>query len=446
MDKKLKVNLSVLGLLWIVPVLIGYGNDLEETWPAWRGPSGDGHAATSAKPPVQWNEEKNLRWKIALPGLGNSTPSVWEKQIVLTAAKPTGRKIEASGKDAPGKDASGQARPNEYHALMVVAYDLETGNEKWNTQVTEVVPHEKGHRTSSYASASTVTDGQRIYAFFGSHGLFALDMNGNKLWEREFPKMKTAAGFGEGASPALAGNVLVIPWDEEGQSFVAGIDTKSGEQLWRTDRETGSAWTTPLIVQDGDRKVAVVSGSAYTRAYDVKDGKEVWHCGGMSSNPTCSPVAAGEVVYVGNSFRGNVIQAIRFKEAEGDLSATKNLLWTHEKSASYVPSSVVVDKKLYFLRSSTGVMGCLDATTGAVIFPGKRLGLKSVHASPMVAADRIYVSSREGDTVVLDLKKECEVLATNHLEDVFDASPVAIGDSLILRGRKNLYRIQAATK
>ena len=162
----------------------------------------------------------------------------------------------------------------------------------------------------------------------------------------------------------------------------------------------------------------------------------------MSSNPTSSPVAEGNLVFIGNSYRGKVVQAINFAGASGDLSNSPNLVWTHRKSASYVPTPVVVDNKLYFLRDSVGILNCLDIKTGEEVFPGKRIGLKKIHASPMVAAKRIYISSREGDTVVLDPANNCEALAKNHLDDAFDASPVAIDSSLILRGRRHLYHIK----
>ena len=149
-------------------------------------------------------------------------------------------------------------------------------------------------------------------------------------------------------------------------------------------------------------------------------------------------------MFVGNSFKGKVVQAIEFEGATGDLTEKANLLWTHRKSASYVPTPVVADGKLYFLRGSTGVLSCVDVKTGEEVFPGKRLGLTNVHGSPMLAANRIYISSREGDTAVIDANQECKILATNHLDDVFDASPVVIGSRLILRGRKNLYCIDEA--
>jgi len=425
----MKLISTFLFLLLFAPTLHAFQGETENVWPAWRGPTLNGHAAKNAKPPVTWSESENVKWKVELPGLGNSTPCIWGNKIILTSAKSTGEKDTAS--------ATG-----EVYQLLVVAYDLDTGDVVWQTDLAKALPHEKGHATSSYASASTVTDGKQIYAFFGSLGLYALDMDGKQLWDMDFPNMKTAAGFGEGASPALLDELLVIPWDEEGQSFVMGVDIESGNEVWRTNRETGSAWSTPLIVNDGEGSVVIVSGSSYTRAYDLNSGKEVWHCGGMSQNPTCSPVAEGNVVFIGNTYQGNVMQAIRFESAEGDLTEKSNLLWTNKKGASYVPTPVVANGKVYFLRNSTGVLSCVDATTGEVVFPGKRTGLKTVHSSPIVADNRIYISSREGDTAVVDLNDDCNVLATNHLDDVFDASPIAIGSRLILRGRKNLYCIE----
>ena len=433
----MKFTCSLFLMLLFVATLDAFQSETKENWPAWRGPTLNGHAGENADPPQQWSEDKNVSWKIELPGLGNSTPCVWENRVILTYTRPTGKKIEP-----PPTDNSGKPKPDEFHELIVIAYDLETGKEVWKTKVGETVPKETVHSTSSYASASAVTNGDRIFAFFGSMGLFALDMQGNEIWNREMPSMTTAAGFGEGASPALQDNVLVIPWDEEGQSFIAGVDTANGKDIWRTQRETGTSWTTPLNRKDGEQQGVIVSGTSQTRAYNLQNGQEVWHCGGMSSNPTSSPVAEGNVVFVGNSFKGKVVQAIRFDGATGDLSKNENLLWTYRKSASYVPTPVVIKDKLYFLRGSTGVLTCVDAKTGDEVFAGKRLGLKNVHSSPIVAANRIYVSSREGDTVVVAPDEDCKILATNHLDDVFDASPVAIGSRLILRGRKNLYCIE----
>lgn len=428
---------SLVLLLLITSTLQGFQSENDAVWPAWRGPTMNGHADQAASPPTEWSESKNVQWKTELPGLGNSTPSVWGNKIVLTYTRPTGRKVAVTG-----KDAAGNPKPNELHELFVIAYDFETGNEIWKTKVAEAVPNAVVHPTGSIAAASTVTDGKKVYAFFGSLGLFALDMDGKQVWDYELPKMKTIANFGEGASPALQDNILVIPWDEQGQSFVTGIDTATGKEAWRTERATDSAWTTPLIVKDGDNHVAIISGTTDTRAYDLQSGQEVWHCGGMSSNPTSSPVADGNVVFVGNSFKGKILQAIQFDGAKGDLSQSPNLLWTHRKAASYVPSPIVIDGKIYFLQNSIGILNCLDAKTGQSAFPAKRIGLKTVHASPMMADKRIYISSREGDTVVLDSRDECKVIAQNHLDDVFGASPIAIGSSLILRGDKNLYRIQ----
>jgi len=428
---------SAIYVLLLVCLLQTSPIDAQESWPAWRGPTNNGHAADSATPPTEWSENDGIKWKTELPGLGNSTPCVWEGKIILTCTRPTGRKV-----DVPQKDARGNSKPIEFHELLVVAYDFETGNEVWKTKVAEALPNAVTHPTGSIAAASAVTDGERVYAFFGSLGLFALDMDGKQVWDYELPSMKTVANFGEGASPALQDNILVVPWDEQGQSFLAGIDTATGNETWRTERETDSAWTTPLIVIDGDKYIVIVSGTAHTRAYDLQTGNEIWNCGGMSSNPTSSPVADGDVVFVGNSYKGSVIQAIRFSGAKGDLSQSPNLMWTHRKAASYVPTPIVYDDRIYFLKSSVGLLMCLDAKTGESIGPGKRLGIKTVHASPMAADGRIYISSREGETVVLDANQDCKLIAKNGLDDVFGASPIAIGSSLILRGDKNLYRIE----
>ena len=399
-----------------------------QDWTNWRGPTGNGLAGEDANPPTSFSEEEGVRWKTPLPGLGASTPLVLDGKIYLTSAEP----IEATDlePDAPP--------PRAAHRLLVLAYGLDSGEELWRTSVGEAAPHEKLHKTSTLASASLVTDGERLVAFFGSHGAFGLDLEGEILWSRDLGDQATLAEFGEGATPALHGDTLVVPWDHEGESFVTGLAVATGEPRWKVERDCDSSWGSPVIVEDGERAVALLTGSDATRAYDLKDGAEVWSCAGMSKNPVNSPTVVGDVLYVTNSYKGRVLQALRWPQASGELAEGEGLLWSYSRSAAYVPNPIVVDGRLYFLRDSTGVLNCLDARTGEELYYGQRLdGIKRVHASPLAAAGRIYWASREGVVAVVKAGAEFEVLATNQLDDCFEASPVAIGKQLLLRGSES---------
>ena len=407
-------------------------------WPSWRGPSQDGLADPAANPPLSWSEEKNVLWKVELPGLGASSPVIWGDRIYLTDARPTERDGEVIGKAT----RQGKA-PSKIHEFFVVAYDRKKGTLLWEKKVNEAVPHELGHRTGTFASASIVTDGERLYAFYGSRGLHCLDMNGRRLWSKDFGLQKTLVGFGEGASPALAAGVVVIPWDHQEQSRLYALDAKSGALRWVVDRDTDSAWSTPLIIPSGnDSHQVVMSGTKVTRAYDLTDGRELWTCAGMSENPVVTPVLAGDLVYVGNSYKGKIVQAIRHAGAKGELSETDAVAWSYRKTASYVPTPLVHEGLIYFTRNSTGVIQCLEASTGTPVYEGKRLSnMKTVHASPILAGGHLYFASRDGAVAVVKAGREFEEVSNNQLDDVFDATPSVVGKRLYLRGRKHLYCI-----
>jgi outer membrane protein assembly factor BamB len=325
-----------------------------------------------------------------------------------------------------------------------MALERATGKEIWRRVVHTAKPHVKGHPMGSHASASVLFTDDRLVAFFGSRGLFGLDHAGKVIWSKQFGKMKTLANFGEGATPALHGDTLVLQWDEDGPSFVAGFDVRTGEERWRHPRQSDSSWGTPVITKVNGEMQAILTGSGATHAYALDSGKPIWSCPGMSKNPVNSATVVGDVLYVMNSYKGRIIQAIRLAEAKGELDPAKALLWSQTKDAPYVPPPIVVDGRLYFLRDSTGALNCLDAASGEALYRTQRLkGVKRIHASPIAAAGRIYFTARSGKTLVLRSGETFELLATNTLDDVFDATPAYLGNKIYMRGRSHLYCIAA---
>ena len=327
-----------------------------------------------------------------------------------------------------------------------MALDRSSGKVIWEKTLHETVPHEAGHTDSTQASNSPVTDGKHIYAHFGSRGLYCLDMDGNLKWKKDFGQMSTRASFGEGSSPALYGNTIVVNWDHEGQSFVVALNKKTGKQLWKVDRDEQTSWTTPVIVKDGARRQVIIGGSNFVRSYDLATGEVVWQCKGLTANVVPTPVCGFGMVYAMSGYRGNALLAIRYKGASGDITNTDAVVWTHDKGTPYVPSPVLTGNKLYFLQRNNAILSCFDAKTGKEHYSRERLeGIDGIYASPVAARDRVYIAARNGTTLVIKRSAKLKILATNTLDDAFQASPAIAGNELYLRGEKSLYCIAEAT-
>ena len=206
----------------------------EGDWPQWRGPLGTG-VAPSADPPVEWSETKNVRWKVALPGKGHSTPIVWRDRIFLTTAVPYGEALPPKRSTAPGTHDG--VSVTQRHEFVVLAVNRRDGKVLWQKTVHKKLPHEGGHTTGSLASNSAVTDGEHVFAYFGSHGLYCLDMQGEVKWQKQFGEMQTKHGHGESASPVLHGDMVFVNWDHDGPCFVAAFDKRTGRQVWKVDRD-----------------------------------------------------------------------------------------------------------------------------------------------------------------------------------------------------------------
>jgi outer membrane protein assembly factor BamB len=411
-------------------------------WPQWRGPLGTG-VAPEANPPLEWSETKNIRWKTRLPGKGHSTPIVWGKRLYLTTAIPYGDPMRASLPDRPGTHDN--LALTYHHEFAVLAINRPDGKIVWQRTVQKQLPHEAGHMTASLASASPVTDGERIYAFFGSRGLYVLDLDGNVLWEKHFGLMHTKHGHGEGSSPALYGETLILNWDHEEGSFIVALDKRTGAERWRKSRAEETSWATPIVVEHGGQVQVVVSGTNRIRSYDLATGQVLWECGGLSSNIVASPVAAHGVVYAGSSYDTRALLAIRLDGAKGDITGTNQVLWIRHRGTPYVPSPLLYGDFLYTLQHYQGIISRLDIRTGEDQGSPFRLGaIRDVYASPVGAAGRVYVTSREGVTQVFRHGEGVpRTLAVNRLEDTFSASAAIAGKELYLRGEQDLYCIAA---
>jgi outer membrane protein assembly factor BamB len=411
--------------------------DAERFWPQWRGPHFKG-VSTTANPPVTWSETKNIVWKVPLPGRGNSTPVIWGDRLFVTSAVPAG--VSGTAQHAP----RGGLPQRGMHRFVVLAIDRKTGKTVWERTAREQEPHEASHfENGTWASGSPITDGQRLFAYFESFGLYAYDMNGKLLWEKDLGDKRMRNEFGEGSTPVLYRDTLVVVWDHlNGQSFVAAIDARDGKELWRVARKEIDTWATPIVLEVNGRPQVVVPAMERVRAYDLANGSVVWESDGLTMNTIPSPVFEDGILILMSGFRGNDLKAIRVADAKGNIDGTAAIVWTMDRDTPYVPSPLLYDGILYFVKSNNGILTAVDAKTGKPHYSQQRLdGVPNVFASPVGARGRVYLPGREGATVVIRSGPAFAVLATNTLDDSFDASPAMVDDVIYLRGYKSLYAI-----
>ena len=408
-----------------------------EGWPHWRGPLDNG-VAPHARPPTRWSETTNLRWKTPLPGLGHSTPIIFGGLVVVTAAVPFGPESAPVYSDAEGAHDNHPVK--QAHRFVVIALAQDSGEPLWQTTVKEEVPHEGGHFTGSLASNSPITDGERIYADFGSRGIYCLARDGRILWRNELGRLQTRHAHGEGSSPALSGRFLVINRDHERQSFVTALDKENGRELWRVERDEMTSWSSPLIVEvDGNRQV-VVSATGAVRGYDLGSGKEIWSCRGLSRNVVATPVFGAGTLFAANSYDWQALLAIRLSGARGDLTDTGAVLWKRGRLTPYVPSPLLYGERLCFIRHNQNILSIVHPKTGEDIDGPFRLpGIREVFGSPVAADGRLYITDRSGSTVVIGLGAKIDILGVNRLQDSFSASAAVVGDAIFLRGEKSVY-------
>lgn len=425
-------------------------------WPAWRGPNHDG-TAPEANPPTEWSDTKNVKWKVKLPGHGSATPVVWGDRVFLLAAIGPDKKAEAQpatpppaantnaaegGRRRGGGGGFGRGeKPTETYKFTVLCLDRKTGKTLWEKVAKEVVPHEGHHQDHGFASASPITDGKVVLAYFGSRGLYCYDLDGKLKWSKEFGELRTRNSFGEGATPALSGDVIVVNWDHEGEDFITALDKNTGKELWRTPRSEETSWGTPLIVDYKGQKQVIVNATTKVRSYDLATGKELWVCGGQTGNSIPCSVTDGKIVFAISGFRSAALQAIELGRS-GDLTGTDAVKWSYNQNTPYVPSPVLVNQRLYFLSQRGAALTSVDIGTGKPVIDAERLpGIFNAYASPVATRDHVYILGREGKCAVLKQGDKLEIVATNTLPEGTDASIAIIGNELLIRGKENLYCI-----
>ncbi len=325
----------------------------------------------------------------------------------------------------------------------MLAVDRNSGKVLWQRTAATATPHEGYHHLyGSFASNAPATDGQRLYAFFGSRGLFVYDLNGKLLWQKDLGiKMQMRLAFGEGTGVVVDDGRVYLQFDHQAEGAIIALNAADGKELWRTPRMDNTSWSTPLIVTHAGAKQLVVTADTKVKAYDVNTGKLVWEVAGLGLNPIPQPVQFRDTVLVMSGYRNPRLMAVRLGRT-GDLTGTDAIVWETTRGTSYTASPSLHDGRLYIIADN-GMLNVFDAAAGTPHYVQQRLPKPyNFKASPLVVNDRVYLATEEGDVVVVKAGNTFEVLATNTLTDQsFIASPIVVGNNLYLRSRTHLFAI-----
>jgi len=431
----------------------------DDEWPRFRGSNG-GVAADHPSLPDQWGPAQNIVWKIDVPGRSWSSPVIWGDHVFVTTAintleteslLPVASYVSRSnGGTMTFMDVS---KPSAPHRWVLYDVDLKTGRIRWERVAHTGVPAKSRHLKNSYAAETPVTDGERVYVYFGDVGLFAYDMDGKPLWSRSMDALEMQTGFGHAASPVVDDSRVYIVNDNEEQSFIAAYDKRTGAQAWRVDRKETSSWTTPLVWKNELRTEIVTAATGGVRSYDVNGGL-LWQFTGMSTFAVPSPLASGGLLYVMSGYTASALRpayAIR-AGATGDISlkpdqtSSEFIVWA-DRTLGTFHASPLVYRGCYYILHDRGFLTCNDPGTGKPIYPRQRISSDTATftASPWAYNGKVFALSEDGDTFVFQSGPEFKVLGKNSLNEMALATPAVAGGSLIIRTASKLYRISKSS-
>ncbi len=418
----------------------------EANWPQFRGPSAG--VAEDSVLPSTWSTTKNVAWTADIPGRGWSSPVVWGNRVFVTSA------IGASDTETPKKGlyfGGNRDKPSDKtHLWMVYCIDFNNGKILWERLAHQAVPKHSLHIKNTYASETPVTDGERVYAYFGNVGLFCYDMDGKELWSKEFGSFKTRYNWGTAASPVLHKDWLFIVNDNDEQSFVVALGKITATQIWRVDRDEKSNWATPYIWENQKRTELITCGTGKIRSYDL-EGKLLWELGGMSNIAIPTPSAKHGLLYISSGYVGDKkrpVFAIR-PGAQGDITlkdgenSNEYIAWCQKQGGPYNPSPIVYGDYLYVLYDR-GTLSCYDARTGSEIYRKQRIaaGATAFTSSPWANDGKIFCLSEDGDTFVIRAGPKFTLLGRNKLDEMCMPTPAAVRGSLIIRTMSKLYHVR----
>ena len=429
------------------PAIAAESND----WPGFRGTDGSGIARSGPGPAADLDLDRHLLWKAKIEGRGHSSPVISDGKVFLTTAI-VGDVIPGAG--PPEHSFGGQpfkhpqaVDGNRHHTMKVIALDADHGDLLWSHTAYAGRVYDDRHSASSYASPTPVTDGERVYAYFGSEGVYAYTVNGEPVWERDIGNIKTV-GLGVGTSPVLHDGLLIILADEDSgdDSFIVALDATTGEEIWKRKRPVQASWATPVLVEHEGQEQLLTSGYEFVIAYDPEDGSELWRATGLQNNAIHIPMTVDDLAVFTSGYPGKVVFAIPL-DSRGDLIGSDEVrAWTYRKGTGYVPSNLLYDGLLY-LTNDGGVITCLDARTGEVVYEGGRLPIRGRYSASMVGGGgRILMVNTDGDAALFRAGREHEVLGSFSVGESVWATPAIVGDRLYIRGSEHLFALGSASK
>ena len=444
-------NLGIVAAALVAGVLVSSslpgGSDAND-WTGFRGADGSGIARSGPGPAADLDIDRNLLWKTKVEGRGHSSPVISGGRVFLTTAI-TGHVIP--GAAAPDHTFGGQpfrhpqaTDGNRHHTMKVLALDADTGKPLWSHTAYAGRVYDDRHSESSYASPTPATDGVQVYAYFGSEGVYAYTVLGAPVWQKNIGDIKTV-GLGVGTSPVLVGGLLIIQADEDSgdDSFIVALDALTGEEVWKRKRPVQASWTTPIVVEHNGQSQLLTSGNEFVISYDPADGRELWRARGLLNNAVHLPMTVGDLAVFSSGFPGKLVFAIRL-DSRGDLTGSDARVWTYRKGTGYVPSNLLYDGLLY-LTNDGGVITCLDARTGKVVYEGGRLPIRGRYSASMVGGGgRILMANTDGDIAIMRAGRTHEVLGSFSLGESVWATPAIVGDRLYIRSREHLFALGPA--
>jgi outer membrane protein assembly factor BamB len=419
-------------------------------WPQFRGRDA-GTAADDPRLPDTWSATENVLWRLDVPGTGWSSPVVTGNHVFLTAVVAEASEMEAA---KPGLYNGGVVTEvsKAVHRWIVYDVDLQTGRIRWEREVKRSTPNAPKHQKASYASETPVTDGERVYAYFGGMGLYVFDLGGRALWSKALGPFKTRNGWGTGTSPIVHKGRVYLVCDNEEQSFMVAFDARTGKEIWRLNREEPTNWSTPFVWEHERGAELVTAGTGRIRSYDL-DGRILWELAGMSSITIPTPFTRHGLLYVSSGYLGDNLRptyAIK-PGARGDITLkpgeTSNafVAWSEPTIASYNPTPLVYGDHLYTLLDR-GFVTCHEAKTGREVYGRQRVAVDATGftSSPWAYNGKVFLLSEDGNTYVMQAGTEFKMVGRNDLNEMTLATPAVADGSLLIRTASKLYRFRRA--